>query len=97
MRKSTHVMLVVSLASFFAGQSVSTMAQQPGGAAAGALIDGTTGAVDADAEYKATILTYQSDQLVAQHQYYWWHGKCYVRYPSGNFASVPPGTCSQIQ
>lgn len=51
-----------------------------GGAAAGALIGGATGAmIGAQAERR--------------HAYYWWRGRCYYRYPSGEYALVPPGYC----
>ena len=51
-----------------------------GGAAAGALIGGATGAmIGAQAERR--------------HAYYWWRGRCYYRYPSGEYAPVPPGYC----
>jgi hypothetical protein len=95
MRKSTHVMLVLSLAAIFAGASLSAMAQQPGGAAAGAPVGGPPVAVlGTDAVRKATVSTFQSDTLVVQHEYYWWRGNCYRRNPSGNYALVLPGACS---
>jgi len=51
-----------------------------GGAIAGALIGGTTGAIiGAEAEQR--------------HGYYWWHGSCYYRYPSGEYAMVGPRYC----
>jgi hypothetical protein len=53
-----------------------------GGAAAGAIIGGATGAaIGADAERR-------------RNGYYWWHGACYYRYPSGEYAAVPPGYCA---
>jgi len=51
-----------------------------GGAAAGALIGGATGAmIGAQAERR--------------HSYYWWRGRCYYRYPTGEYALVAPGYC----
>src|SRR3989440_11786279 len=48
-----------------------------GGAAAGALIGGATGAmIGAQAERRRG--------------YYFWHGRCYFRYPGGGFAPAPP-------
>jgi hypothetical protein len=97
MRKSTRFILAVWLAAIFAGPPLSAMAQQPatGGAAAGATGSATTVAVNpAEAELKATIYTFQSDIQVARHQYYWWRGNCYFRYPSGSFAQVIPSYCS---
>jgi hypothetical protein len=82
------------------------MAQQPAnqqpadGASAGALIGATGPAIGADAEFRATMdvsqsQTSQSDsKRVARYQYYWWHGNCYCRYPSGDYVLVPPGYCS---
>lgn len=53
---------------------------RPGGAIAGALVGGTTGAmIGADAERR--------------HGYWWWHGACYYRYPSGEYAPVAPNYC----
>jgi uncharacterized protein YcfJ len=52
-----------------------------GGAAAGALIGGTTGAlIGAEADRR-------------RGGYYWWHGRCYVQYPSGEYALVQRGYC----
>jgi uncharacterized protein YcfJ len=52
-----------------------------GGAAAGALIGGATGAmIGAQAERRRG--------------YYWWQGRCYYRYPSGEYMLVRPGYCS---
>lgn len=106
MRKSTRVTLAVSLAAIFAGPPLSTMAQQPAnqqpasGAAASAVAGGTTGTIiGADAEHRATIITYQSDKPesesspVARYEYYRWNSKCYSRYPSGGHVTVPPGYC----
>ena len=100
MRKFTRVMLVVSVASIFVGWSLSAMAQQPanqqpaGGSAVGAPIGGASGAViRAEAVLKATIVTYQFDVPVAQHQFYRWRGNCYYRNPAGEFAPVVPGYC----
>jgi len=51
-----------------------------GGAAVGAIVGGTTGAaIGAQAEMR--------------HGYYWWHGSCYYRYPSGEYAPVGPRYC----
>jgi hypothetical protein len=25
--------------------------------------------------------------------YYWWHGRCYYRYPGGDYTLVQPGYC----
>ena len=101
MRKSTHLMLAVSLTSILAAPSLSAMAQQPanqpaaGAAATAAPGGGTTGPVVAgEAELKGTIFTFQSDIQVARHQYYWWRGNCYYRKPSGDFAPVASGYCS---
>jgi hypothetical protein len=53
---------------------------RPGGALAGALIGGATGAaIGSEAERRRG--------------YYWWRGGCYYRYPSGEYAAVPPGYC----
>jgi hypothetical protein len=95
MRKSAHVMLVVALASIFAGPSFSALAQQPAAGGAAAPASGTTGPVVAgEAELKGTIFTFQADIQVARHQYYRWRGNCYYRKPSGDFAPVAPGYCS---
>jgi hypothetical protein len=52
-----------------------------GGAAAGALIGGATGAmIGAEAQRR-------------DGGYYWWHGRCYFRYPSGEYALVARGYC----
>ena len=51
-----------------------------GGAAAGALIGGATGAVI-------------GAQAERRHSYYWWRGRCYYRYPSGEFVPIAPGYC----
>jgi hypothetical protein len=54
---------------------------RPGGAIAGALVGGTTGAmIGTEAERR--------------HGYYWWHGACYYRYPSGEYAGVAPNYCN---
>ncbi len=54
---------------------------RPGGAIAGALIGGTTGAmIGAEAERRRG--------------YYWWHGGCYYRYPSGEYAAVAVNYCN---
>ncbi len=53
---------------------------RPGGAVAGALIGGSTGAMIASEGER-------------RRGYYWWHGACYYRYPSGEYAGVPPGYC----
>ena len=51
-----------------------------GGAAAGALIGGATGAmIGAQAERRRG--------------YYWWQGRCYYQYPTGEYALVRPGYC----
>jgi uncharacterized protein YcfJ len=50
------------------------------GIVAGAIIGGTTGAlISREAELR-------------RGQYYWWHGRCYVRYREG-YALVEPGYC----
>jgi len=51
-----------------------------GGAAAGALIGGATGA----------IIGSEAEQ---RRGYYWWHGGCYYRYPSGEYQQVGPRYC----
>src|SRR5207244_128609 len=49
-----------------------------GGAAAGALIGGATGAmIGAEAQRR-------------RGGYYWWHDRCYVRYPNGHDARPVP-------
>jgi len=98
MRTSARVILIVSLASIFAGPPLPTMAQQQpaSDASAGALIGGATAAViSAEAELTATIFTFQSSDVpVARYRYYRWRGGCYVRYPSDNYAPVPSDPCS---
>jgi len=52
-----------------------------GGAVAGALIGGATGAIiGAEAERR-------------QGGYYWWHDRCYYRYPSGDYMVVRARYC----
>ena len=51
-----------------------------GGAAAGALIGGATGA----------MIGAQAEQ---RRGYYWWHERCYYRYPSGEYMLVQPDYC----
>jgi hypothetical protein len=54
---------------------------RPGGVAAGALIGGATGAmIGAEAQRR-------------RGGFYWWHGRCYYQYPSGEYARVPRGNC----
>ena len=54
---------------------------RPGGAAAGALVGGATGAmIGAEAERR-------------RGGYYWWHGRCYFQYPSGEYALTQRGYC----
>jgi hypothetical protein len=54
---------------------------RPGGAAAGAIVGGATGAV----------IGAQAEQ---RHGYYLWQGVCYYRYPSGQYAAVDPRYCN---
>ena len=55
------------------------MTGRPGGAAAGALIGGATGAmIGAEAERR-------------RGGYYWWHGRCYFQHPTGEYALVQRG------
>jgi uncharacterized protein YcfJ len=51
-----------------------------GGAVAGALIGGATGA----------MIGAQAEQ---RRGYYWWRGRCYYRYPSGEYMLVQPDYC----
>jgi uncharacterized protein YcfJ len=51
-----------------------------GGAAAGALIGGATGAMI-------------GSQAERRRGYYWWHQRCYYRYPSGEYMPVAPDYC----
>ena len=51
-----------------------------GGAFAGALIGGATGA----------MIGAQAEQ---RRGYYWWRGRCYYRYPSGEYMLVQPDYC----
>ena len=77
------------------------MAQQPanqppaGRAPAGAIIGGGAGAaIGLEGQLKATILTFQDANLAAEDHYYWWSGRCYVRYQSsGNYELVPADAC----
>jgi hypothetical protein len=52
-----------------------------GGAVAGALIGGAAGAIIA-----AEGRRYRGG-------YYWWHGRCYYRYPNGDFARARRDYC----
>lgn len=54
----------------------------PGGAVAGAAIGATTGAVIA------------SEAQRRNGGHYWWRGRCYYRYPNGNWLHAQPGCCS---
>ncbi len=85
-------MAIVSLAAIFAAPSLSALAQQP---AAGAPPPGGVPVNPAEAERKATILTYQADFPVARHEYFWWRGNCYYRNPSGNYAPVASDYCTK--
>ena len=51
-----------------------------GGAILGGAIGGATGAVI-------------GAQAERRHSYYWWRGRCYYRYPSGEFVPIAPGYC----
>jgi len=52
-----------------------------GGAIVGAIIGGTTAAViSREAELRSG-------------GYYWWHGRCYYRYPQGDYVQVRRDSC----
>ena len=74
------------------------MAQQPANqppAGNAPLIRGAAGAaIGAEGERKPTILTFQDDKLAAEYLYFLWRGGCYVRFPSGDYQSVPLTSCS---
>ena len=50
------------------------------GAVIGAIIGGTSAAVI-------------SREAQVRGGYYWWHDRCYVRYPDGSYAPVRRGYC----
>jgi hypothetical protein len=89
MGKLWRAIRVAALASIFAGLSLAAMAQQP---ASQPPAGGTV--VAAEAEVKATVVTYQFDVPVALNRYYRWRGNCYHRNPSGDFVPVAPAYCS---
>ena len=64
----------------FAGAIGGAVTGRAGGAAAGALIGGATGA----------MIGAQAEQ---RRGYYWRRGRCYYRYPSGEYMLVQPDYC----
>ena len=68
-------------------------ADQPSGAAPTLIVGQTAAAIAAEGRHTGTLQTNLDEKLVAEHDYYLWRDRCYIRQQSGDFYSVPLASC----
>src|SRR4249920_2560793 len=95
MRKFTHIVTIVLLASVFVSSIRSTVAQQSANQQAVGGVEPTGTVSGRQTERRGTILTFQSSNTpVARYENFRFNSSdCYVRYQSGQYSPVPFGYC----
>lgn len=86
LKKSMLVILSVSLTSTFPRLSVAAVSQQP--------VSQAAAVIDAEGQYRSTLIIFTDDVQVAKLKYYWWRGNCYIRNASGDYEILPDAPCN---